>query len=70
MYWAETRPLEGGRTVLARRRADGPAEDVTPAGHNGRTRVHEYGGGAYAVHGGLVYFAEFTDQRLYRHPPG
>ena len=70
VHWAETRPLEGGRTVLARRRGDGPAEDVTPAGHNARTRVHEYGGGAYAVHGGLVYFAEFTDQRLYRHRPG
>jgi len=70
VYWAETRPLEGGRTVLARRRGDEPAEDVTPAGHNARTRVHEYGGGAYAVHEGLVYFADFTDQRLYRQRPG
>lgn len=70
VHWAETRPAEGGRTVLARRRADGPAEDLTPTGHNARTRVHEYGGGAYAVHEGLIYFAEFSDQRLYRHRPG
>jgi dipeptidyl aminopeptidase/acylaminoacyl peptidase len=39
--------------------------DVTPAGFNARTRVHEYGGGDYAVSNGTVVFANFADQRLY-----
>src|SRR6185503_15746148 len=31
-----------------------------------RTRAHEYGGGAYAVHANTVFFSNFSDQRLYR----
>ena len=54
VYWAESRPLEGGRVTLLRRAGDGPAEEVTPAPFNVRTRVHEYGGGAFTARGGLV----------------
>jgi len=61
LYWMEGRPLEGGRVVVVR---DG--SDVTPPGFNVRTRVHEYGGGAYAVHSGTVFFSNFADQRIYR----
>ena len=39
---------------------------MIPAGFNARTRVHEYGGGAYLAHGDSVFFSNFTDQRLYR----
>ena len=46
VYWLESRPAEN-RTVLVRRAADGALTDVTPAPFNVRTRVHEYGGGAY-----------------------
>ena len=49
IYWIEGRPAEGGRNVLVRRRADGSIADVIPAGFNVRSRVHEYGGGAYVV---------------------
>lgn len=66
VYWVEGRPQEGGRYVLMRRRADGTIADVTPPGTNVRTRVHEYGGKAYAVFEGSVYYANFTDQRIYR----
>lgn len=66
LHWAESRPEEGGRTVIVRRAADGQSEDLTTAGYNARTRVHEYGGGAYAVHRAALYFANFEDQRLYR----
>ncbi len=67
-YWLENRPTEGGRSVLVRRGTDGTNRDVTPPGFNVRTRVHEYGGGAYAVAAGIVFFANFTDQRVYRQP--
>ena len=64
-YWLEMRPKEGGRVVLVKRSADGRTSDVTPEGFNVRTRVHEYGGGAFAVDKGDVYFTNYRDQRLY-----
>lgn len=70
IYWNEARPTEAGRNVLVRRTANGATTDITPAGFNVRTRVHEYGGGSYLVHQGTVYFSNFADQRLYRQPPG
>jgi dipeptidyl aminopeptidase/acylaminoacyl peptidase len=69
-YWIESRPSEGGRSVIVRRTAEGGIMDVTPPGFNARTTVHEYGGGAYMVSGGTVYFSNFTDQQLYRQAPG
>ncbi len=70
IYWLEGRPAEGGRNVIVRRTPDGRTRDVLPAPFNARTRVHEYGGGAYTVHAGVVYFSNFADQRLYRLEPG
>ncbi|HEV3470793.1 MAG TPA: prolyl oligopeptidase family serine peptidase [Pyrinomonadaceae bacterium] len=70
VYWVELRPSEGGRHCVVRRAAGGANEDVTPAGFNARTRVHEYGGGDFVARGGTVYFSNFTDQRLYRQDPG
>lgn len=69
VYWNEIRPAEGGRYVIARRTPDGVSTDVTPPPFNARTRVHEYGGGAFAVSEGTVYFSNFADQRLYRQDP-
>lgn len=66
VYWIEMRPAEGGRNAIVRRTPDGQTNDVTPLPFNARTRVHEYGGGDYAVQGGTVFFSNFTDQRLYR----
>jgi len=66
IYWVEGRASEAGRNVLVRRTADGRISDVTPPGFNVRTRVHEYGGGAYVVANGEVLFSNFSDQRVYR----
>src|SRR5919201_655594 len=66
LYWSELRPSEGGRIVVCRRGADGALSDVTPQGFNARSRVHEYGGGHFAVKDGVVIFTNYTDQRLYR----
>src|SRR3954453_15809245 len=65
VWWGESRPGEGGRTAIVR---DGT--DVLPAPWNARTRVHEYGGGAWTVAGGVLWFTNFADQRLYRLDPG
>jgi dipeptidyl aminopeptidase/acylaminoacyl peptidase len=67
VWWAEGRPEEGGRSALMRRAAGGEPEEVTPAGANVRTRVHEYGGGAWKLLGPeLAVYVDFADQRLYR----
>jgi len=70
VWWSELRPAEGGRYAI--RRLDGAEPvDVLPAPWNARTRVHEYGGGAWtATQDGTLIFAEFSDQRLYRLDPG
>jgi dipeptidyl aminopeptidase/acylaminoacyl peptidase len=66
VYWSEGRPTEGGRSVVVRRTPDGQITDLTPSPFNARTRVHEYGGGAFNVVKGTLYFSNFADQRLYR----
>ena len=65
VYWSEMRPEEGGRTQVVRFAA-GKHEDVLPAGANARTQVHEYGGGAWWVRHGVVWYVDWTDQRLRR----
>jgi dipeptidyl aminopeptidase/acylaminoacyl peptidase len=67
IYWLESRPQEGGRSVVVRYVAwNSSSEDVTPQGFNVRTRVHEHGGGAWTVAEGMVYFSNHADNRLYR----
>jgi dipeptidyl aminopeptidase/acylaminoacyl peptidase len=79
VYWLEGRASEGGRYVIVKTAGAAGAAgatgatgivDVTPPGFNVRSRVHEYGGAAYTVHQGTIYFANFTDQRVYRHRLG
>src|SRR5262245_52711428 len=69
IYWIEGRPLEKGRSVLVRRGADGTIGDVTPAPFNVRTQVYSYGGGAYAVGDGVVYFVNFADGQIHLQVP-
>ena len=63
--WLEGRPGEGGRNVLVRANDAGGRDDVTPPPFNVRSRVHEYGGGAYAVSGDRIWFSNFEDGRIY-----
>ncbi|MDA8313518.1 MAG: prolyl oligopeptidase family serine peptidase [Actinomycetota bacterium] len=72
VYWLESRPDEGGRSVLVRapREGNGDAHDVFGPDLSARTTVHEYGGACAAGWGDTVYFANFSDQRLYRTGPG
>jgi dipeptidyl aminopeptidase/acylaminoacyl peptidase len=70
MFWLEGRPQEQGRNVIVRCGPDGSHIDVTPKSMNVRTRVHEYGGGAWTVSQGAIYFSNFADGRLYRQKIG
>ena len=69
LHWLENRPAEGGRLV-AMTLEGVEARQLTPAGFNVRTRVHEYGGAPYAVTPDGLWFANFRDQRLYRQRGG
>ena len=65
-WWLEGRPDEGGRQALIRREPDGTMTRLSPEGFNVRSRVHEYGGGAYLVAGELTVVSDFTTGRLHR----
>ena len=65
VLWLQSLPEEGGRIALATAGADGRARIVTPAPFNVRTRVHEYGGGAFAAAGDTIWFSNFADNLLY-----
>ena len=69
LIWAERRPSEGGRTVLVRS-VGGERSNLTPAGSNVRSRVHEYGGGNWIVAGDAVVFSDDSDGRLRMLRPG
>src|SRR5215207_7464078 len=66
VYWVEQRPTEGGRNVIVCYSSDGQVLDMNPSPFNARTRVHEYGGGAFTISEEMLYFSHFADQRLYR----
>ena len=61
VWWAESRPDEGGRTVIVRN-----GKDQTDKKTNVRTLVHEYGGSAWWVRNGTLVYSQYFDQRLYR----
>jgi dipeptidyl aminopeptidase/acylaminoacyl peptidase len=65
IYWIEGHPKEAGRYTIMRRKADGTITECTPPDFYARTTVHEYGGGAFTVYDGVIYFANYRDQHLY-----
>ncbi|MFT7599401.1 MAG: dipeptidyl aminopeptidase/acylaminoacyl peptidase [Acidimicrobiales bacterium] len=70
VWWSELRPAEAGRVVLVRRTAGSEPEEQLPKPFSARTRVHEYGGGAWFLGAEAVYFSNWSDQRLYRFVTG
>lgn len=49
---------------------DRAPEEVSPPGVSVRSRVHEYGGGAFHVDDDILYFTSYDDQALWRLEPG
>ncbi|MDD7935075.1 prolyl oligopeptidase family serine peptidase [Actinomycetospora straminea] len=70
VVWGEGRAAEGGRTQLVHRAADGAVTELLGEGANARSAVHEYGGGAWWVHEGVLWYVDWADQRLRRLDPG
>ena len=63
IWWGESVPAEGGRVTV--RSSSG--ETLLPMPWNARSRVHEYGGGAWtAGTDGTLFFVEAGDQRVYQ----
>lgn len=66
VHWLRTTPETGARVILSRREPDGSTTDLSPESMSVRSRVHEYGGGAWAVRDGVVLAVDFTTQQLWR----
>ncbi len=66
VYWSETRAAQRGRTVLVCRDADGTVADCLPRDFSARSRVHEYGGGEFAVTPLGLFAVNAADQEIYR----
>ncbi len=71
LFWLEGRPSEAGRVVVVERTVGGMVRDWTKPPFNVRSRVHEYGGGAYWLSQGedgspLLWFVDFASQRVYQ----
>lgn len=67
IWWGESVPAEGGRVTV--RSSTGAV--VLPEPWNARSRVHEYGGGAWTADAhGTLFFVDAGDQRVYRMLPG
>ncbi|MGP5163273.1 prolyl oligopeptidase family serine peptidase [Arthrobacter rhombi] len=68
VWWVEGLPEDGGRSTIM---AEGePQVELLPAPYNVRSRVHEYGGAAWApladaAETGRFVFANFADQRVH-----
>jgi dipeptidyl aminopeptidase/acylaminoacyl peptidase len=69
IWWSESLPAERGRTAIlgASMGGDDAAPEILlPAPWSARSRVHEYGGGAWAVTAeGSLVFVEHSDQRVW-----
>ncbi|MDY0909255.1 prolyl oligopeptidase family serine peptidase [Microbacterium sp. CFBP9034] len=66
VWWGQSVPEEAGRTAVRRRTASGDVLDLIGAPWSARSRVHEYGGGAWtAVADDALVFVEKSDQRVW-----
>lgn len=66
IYWLERRPQEKGRNSIVVCLSDRATNNVTPEPLSVRSKIHEYGGGAYTVSDNTVYFSNYGDGRIYQ----
>jgi dipeptidyl aminopeptidase/acylaminoacyl peptidase len=66
VYWLESRPQEKGRCVICTKDSNGEAQSIIPEGYSVNSRVHEYGGGAFAfIDEQRFVFVNDEDQNIY-----
>jgi dipeptidyl aminopeptidase/acylaminoacyl peptidase len=68
VWWAETRPAEGGRIAIVAAVGDAVAADVGPSTLRIRSRVNEYGGGATWLGDGSLWAVDDRAQRVVEQP--
>lgn len=65
-YWTEGRTEEKRTTIVMKDlHSDAPAQGILPPKQGVGSRVHEYGGLAFAVHQGQVWFVNGKTQDIY-----
>ncbi|WP_025131235.1 S9 family peptidase [Pseudomonas sp. PH1b] len=64
LLWNEYRPTDASCRIWHWR--EGQAHCLTPPGFSARSRVYEYGGGAFCLSGEVLVFVNESDQQLYR----
>ncbi len=64
LFWSEYRPEDGASRIW--RWFEGTKSCLTPEGFSVRSRVYEYGGGAFCLTEDAVVFVNESDQQLYR----
>src|SRR5690242_19001671 len=69
LWWLQSDPGHGGVRRVVQAGRSGRADFVTPAEHPVGGSLHAYGGGAFAVVAGAVWFTG-TDGSLLRQPLG
>ena len=70
IYWLEKRPQEKGRNLIVGHIRDRGMEEITPQPFSVRSKIHEYGGGAYTIQENTIYFSNYADGRIYRQVVG
>ena len=66
IYWLEKRPQEQGRNLIVGHFNQAEQSNITPFPFNVRTKIHEYGGGAFAVEQNKIYFSNYQDGRIFQ----
>ena len=66
LWWSEHRPATGSTAIMHLCAGADEAFQATPAEANVRTRVHEYGGGAWWAEGGVCYYSDDSDGCLWK----
>lgn len=67
VFWLEHLANEKGRATITMA-IDGQQRAILPRPLSAKSKVHEYGGGAYLVQGNDLYFVLADDQRIYKMP--
>ncbi|KAJ7869019.1 alpha beta-hydrolase [Mycena leptocephala] len=63
VYFGQKRPEENGRSAVV---DASDRQDLFGKSWDARTQVHEYGGAAATVFGGVLYFSHILDHRVYK----